>query len=44
MKDGTESFDENDNIGNDSSDSNKRVRSFDYINYDLEYVTAISNP
>ena len=29
MKDGTESFDENDNIGNDSSDSNKRVRSFD---------------
>lgn len=43
-KDGTESFDKNDEIGNDSSDSNRIVRSFDYINYDLEYVTAISDP
>ena len=44
IKDGTESFDKNDEIGNDSSDSNRIVRSFDYINYDLEYVTAISDP
>lgn len=43
-KDGTATFDDNDDVGNDSNDHNKIVRSFDYINYDLEYVTAISNP
>lgn len=43
MTDGTPSFDKDDNPGNDSSKSNKRVRSFDYVNYDLEYVTAISD-
>ena len=43
MTDGTPSFDKNDNPGNDSSKSNRIVRSFDYVNYDLEYVTAISD-
>lgn len=43
MTDGTANFDADDNAGNDSSKSNKIVRSFDYINYDLEYVTAISD-
>ena len=43
MTDGTPSFDKDDNPGNDSSKSNRRVRSFDYVNYDLEYVTAISD-
>lgn len=43
MTDGTPSFDKDDNPGNDSSKSNKIVRSFDYVNYDLEYVTAITD-
>lgn len=43
MTDGTPSFDKDDNPGNDSSKSNRRVRSFDYVNYDLEYVTAITD-
>lgn len=43
MTDGTPSFDKDDGPGNDSSKSNKIVRSFDYVNYDLEYVTAITD-
>lgn len=43
MTDGTPAFDKDDNPGNDSSKSNKIVRTFDYVNYDLEYVTAISD-
>lgn len=43
MTDGTPSFDKDDNPGNDSSKSNKIVRTFDYVNYDLEYVTAITD-
>lgn len=43
MTDGTPGFDSDDNPGNDSEKSNKIVRSFDYVNYDLEYVTAISD-
>ena len=43
MTDGTPAFDKDDNPGNDSSKSNKIVRSFDYVNYDLEYVTAITD-
>lgn len=43
MTDGTPSFDKDDNPGNDSSKSNRIVRSFDYVNYDLEYVTAITD-
>lgn len=42
-KDGTAKFDTDDNVGNDSNDSNGRVRTFDYINYNLEYVTAIED-
>lgn len=43
MTDGTPGFDSDNNPGNDSEKSNKIVRSFDYVNYDLEYVTAISD-
>lgn len=43
MTDGTPGFDSDNNPGNDSGKSNKIVRSFDYVNYDLEYVTAISD-
>lgn len=43
MTDGTPAFDKDDNPGNDSSKSNKIVRTFDYVNYDLEYVTAITD-
>ena len=42
-KDGTAKFDTDDEVGNDSNDSNGRVRTFDYINYNLEYVTAIED-
>ena len=39
--DGTEPFDTDDERGNDSSGSNKIVRSFDSVNYTLKYTTAI---
>ena len=39
--DGLTPFDANDDPGNDSDASNDIVRSFDNINYTLEYVTAI---
>lgn len=41
MTDGSEPFDADDSAGNDSSGSNGIVRSFDEVNYSLEYVTAI---
>lgn len=41
IKDGTAPFDSDDAPGNDSSNSNNIVRSFDHVNYTLEYTTAI---
>ncbi|MCD8336405.1 MAG: Cna B-type domain-containing protein [Lachnospiraceae bacterium] len=41
LKDGTAPFDSDDKVGNDSSDSNHVVRTFDYVNYTLEYTTAL---
>ena len=38
MVDGTSSFDYDDNVGNDSSESNNRVRTFDSIKYTVEYT------
>ena len=43
MIDGSAPFDDDDSAGNDSSDSNGIVRSFDEVNYSLEYVTALKN-
>lgn len=39
--DGTAPFDSDSNPGNDSDEKNNIVRSFDTINYTLDYVTAI---
>ena len=39
--DGTPIWDANDNAGNDSSDSNKRVRTFDKITYTVKYVVSL---
>ena len=39
---GLEPFDSNDEAGNDSSASNNIVRSFDNVNYTLEYVTTLN--
>lgn len=39
--DGTEPFDTDDERGNDSSGSNKIVRSFDSVNYTLKYTTVL---
>lgn len=41
--DGTAPFDADDAAGNDSSDSNGIVRSFDTINYTLKYTTALKD-
>ena len=41
--DGTAPFDDDDDPGNDSSDSNGIVRSFDYVNYSVEYTTALND-
>lgn len=38
--DGTSSFDSNDEAGNDSSNNNKIVRSFDQITYNISYKLA----
>ncbi|MCD7834520.1 MAG: hypothetical protein LUH00_11135 [Lachnospiraceae bacterium] len=43
LKDGTAPFDLDDEAGNDSSASNHIVRTFDYVNYTLEYTTALMN-
>ncbi|MCC8102237.1 MAG: Cna B-type domain-containing protein [Clostridiales bacterium] len=43
LKDGTAPFDSDDEAGNDSSASNHIVRTFDYVNYTLEYTTALMN-
>ena len=39
--DGLAPFDSNNNAGNDTNASNGIVRSFDNVNYTLEYVTAL---
>lgn len=41
--DGAAPFDADDAAGNDSSDSNGIVRSFDIINYTLKYTTALKD-
>ncbi|MCD7814458.1 MAG: Cna B-type domain-containing protein [Lachnospiraceae bacterium] len=41
ITDGTAPFDEDDDAGNDSASDNRIVRSFDYVNYTLEYTTAL---
>lgn len=41
--DGTAPFDSDDTAGNDSSNENGIVRSFDTINYTLKYTTAIKD-
>lgn len=41
--DGVGPFDSDDMPGNDSSNVNRRVRSFDDVSYTLEYVTALSD-
>lgn len=41
--DGTAPFDADNNAGNDSSNKNGIVRSFDAINYTLKYTTAIKD-
>ena len=41
MSDGTKPFNADNNAGNDKDDKNKIVRSFDYINYSLSYVTEL---
>ena len=42
-KDGTAPFDGDDTAGNDSSDSNGIIRTFDTVNYTLKYTTALKN-
>ncbi|MCD8362163.1 MAG: Cna B-type domain-containing protein [Lachnospiraceae bacterium] len=44
LVDGTAPFDDDDNVGNDSGESNRIVRTFDYLNYTLEYTTALIEP
>lgn len=44
LVDGTAPFDGDDEVGNDSGPSNGIVRTFDYVNYTLEYTTALMNP
>lgn len=41
VKDGTAPFDKNNEIGNDTNSENNIVRSFDYINYNIEYTTGL---
>ena len=41
IQDGVAPFDDDDGAGNDSSASNGIVRSFDYVDYTLEYTTAL---
>ena len=41
QKDGVGPFDKDDDRGNDSSDENLIVRSFDSVNYMLEYTTEL---
>ena len=43
QKDGVGPFDKDDDAGNDSSDENLIVRSFDDINYTLEFTTALTD-
>lgn len=41
IRDGTEDFDSDDTPGNDSTDDNKIVRSFDSVTYKMRYVTRL---
>lgn len=41
VKDGTAPFDKNNEVGNDANSENSIVRSFDYINYNIEYTTGL---
>lgn len=41
VKDGTAPFNKDNEIGNDADDENNIVRSFDYINYNIEYTTGL---
>ncbi|MCD8129663.1 MAG: Cna B-type domain-containing protein [Lachnospiraceae bacterium] len=41
LVDGTAPFDDDDEAGNDSGSGNRIVRTFDYLNYTLEYTTAL---
>lgn len=43
IQDGTSPWDADNTRGNDSANNNLRVRSFDYINYTLEFTTALSD-
>lgn len=41
VEDGTAPFDKDNEIGNDADNRNNIVRSFDYINYNIEYTTGL---
>lgn len=41
VSDGTAPFNDNNEPGNDSDDNNGIIRSFDYVNYALSYVTEL---
>lgn len=43
VTDGTESFDASSGNGNDTSGDNRIVRTFDYINYNIEYTTGLAD-
>lgn len=43
VKDGTAPFDKNNEVGNDANSENSIVRSFDYINYNIEYTTGLAD-
>ncbi len=42
--DGTAPWDDNDDPGDDSSARNNIVRTFDYVNYTLTYITELTDP
>ncbi|MCD8338196.1 MAG: Cna B-type domain-containing protein [Lachnospiraceae bacterium] len=44
LTDGTAPFDDDDEAGNDAGADNRIVRTFDYVNYTLEYTTALMDP
>ena len=43
QSDGTAPWDDDNADGNDTDEKNLRVRTFDYINYTIEYTTALNN-
>ena len=44
ITDGLAPFDKDNEPGNDTNESNRIVRSFDNVNYTIEYVTALKTP